>query len=125
MDNLPPLPRNPSTRYGAAPWGQEREFGELSRAGTRTRAAGGVEPRPPPLRAGTMPSPRAAIRWKFGKLVGFVRSTKMNKSITVDVPWFYQIPKYGVIVEKRMRLMAHDEYELCSQGDLVRASSPS
>ena len=72
-----------------------------------------------------MPSPRAAIRWKFGKLVGFVRSTKMNKSITVDVPWFYQIPKYGVIVEKRMRLMAHDEYELCSQGDLVRASSPS
>eukprot|EP00964_Phaeocystis_antarctica_P140956 scaffold105899_cov65-Phaeocystis_antarctica.AAC.1 len=28
-----------------------------------------------------MPSPRASIRYKFGKLIGFVRSTKMNKSV--------------------------------------------
>ena len=89
-----------------------------------------------------MPSPRASIRYKFGKLIGFVRSTKMNKSvrspeagltalrqckrvllrsqITVDVPWYYQLPKHGFIVEKKMRIMAHDEYELCKQGDLVR-----
>ena len=39
--------------------------------------------------------------------------------ITVDVPWFYRMPKHGFIVEKKMRLMAHDEYELCEQGDLV------
>jgi len=67
-----------------------------------------------------MPSPRASIRYKFGKLIGFVRSTKMNKSITVDVPWYYQLPKHGFVVEKRMRIMAHDEYELCEQGDLVQ-----
>ena len=37
----------------------------------------------------------------------------------MDVPWFYRMPKHGFIVEKKMRLMAHDEYELCEQGDLV------
>tara|TARA_B100000795_G_scaffold90504_1_gene65798 strand:- start:476 stop:673 length:198 start_codon:yes stop_codon:yes gene_type:complete len=40
--------------------------------------------------------------------------------ITVDVPWYYQLPKHGFVVEKKMRIMAHDEYELCEQGDLVR-----
>ena len=38
----------------------------------------------------------------------------------MDVPWYYQLPKHGFIVEKKMRIMAHDEYELCEQGDLVR-----
>lgn len=45
--------------------------------------------------------------------------------ITVDVPWYYQLPKHGFIVEKKMRIMAHDEYELCEQGDLVRCAAPS
>tara|TARA_B100000768_G_C11129047_1_gene310942 strand:- start:407 stop:664 length:258 start_codon:yes stop_codon:yes gene_type:complete len=44
--------------------------------------------------------------------------------ITVDVPWYYQLPKHGFIVEKKMRIMAHDEYELCEQGDLVRRAAP-
>mmetsp|Transcript_18173 Transcript_18173/g.37011 ORF Transcript_18173/g.37011 Transcript_18173/m.37011 type:complete len:104 (-) Transcript_18173:285-596(-) len=67
-----------------------------------------------------MPSPRPSLRYKFGKLIGFVRSTKMNKSITVDIPWYYRLPKHGHVVEKKMRIMAHDEYELCEQGDLVQ-----
>ena len=42
----------------------------------------------------------------------------------MDVPWYYQLPKHGFVVEKKMRIMAHDEYELCEQGDLVRRAAP-
>ena len=45
--------------------------------------------------------------------------------ITVDVPWYYQLPKHGFVVEKKMRIMAHDEYELCEQGDLVHRAAPT
>ena len=95
-----------------------------------------------------MPNAAPAIRYQLGKLVGYVVSTKMNKSvrlspstasagrtatltcylrsplwqITVNIPWLYKHPKYERVVTRRTKVMAHDEYELCSEGDMVRAS---
>ena len=95
-----------------------------------------------------MPNAAPAIRYQLGKLVGYVVSTKMNKSvslspataraetdgdahaprsavwqITVNIPWLYKHPKYERVVTRRTKVMAHDEYELCSEGDMVRAST--
>jgi len=67
-----------------------------------------------------MPNAAPAIRYQLGKLVGYVVSTKMNKSITVNIPWLYKHPKYERVVTRRTKVMAHDEYELCSEGDMVQ-----
>ena len=40
--------------------------------------------------------------------------------ITVNIPWLYKHPKYERVVPRRTKLMAHDEYELCSVGDMVQ-----
>ena len=58
--------------------------------------------------------------YPLGKFVGYVKSAKMDKSITVNIPYFWMHPKYNVPVRRKTRLMAHDEYELCADGDMVR-----
>jgi small subunit ribosomal protein S17 len=60
------------------------------------------------------------VRYPLGKLIGYVKSTKMDKSITVNIPYFWFHPKYNIPVRRRTRLMAHDEYEMCAEGDMVR-----
>jgi small subunit ribosomal protein S17 len=52
--------------------------------------------------------------------VGTVVSVKCAKSITVQYvyPKFY--PKYNKWVNRRRKLMAHDEEERCGLGDVVR-----
>lgn len=50
---------------------------------------------------------------------GRVVSNKMNKSITVLVERLIQHPVYGKYVRRSTRLMAHDENNICQEGDLV------
>jgi hypothetical protein len=38
----------------------------------------------------------------------------------VHIPWYWRHPKYGRILLKRTKLFAHDEFGLCSVGDMVR-----
>jgi len=52
--------------------------------------------------------------------VGIVTSSKMNKSITVEVERRVKHPKYGKFVKKTSKLTAHDEENKCDIGDLVR-----
>ncbi len=52
--------------------------------------------------------------------VGKVVSDKMNKTITVSVETKYKHPKYGKILSKSKKFMAHDETEQCGIGDTVR-----
>lgn len=52
--------------------------------------------------------------------VGKVVSNKMHKSITVMVERKVKHPMYGKFMTKSKKLMAHDENNECTIGDLVK-----
>ena len=52
--------------------------------------------------------------------VGIVTSSKMNKSITVEVERRVKHPKYGKFVKKSSSFVAHDEKNECAEGDTVK-----
>lgn len=52
--------------------------------------------------------------------VGVVVGTKMKKTVTVLVERQVRHPLYKKIVKKRKKFLAHDEYEKCKLGDMVR-----
>ncbi len=52
--------------------------------------------------------------------VGKVVSNKMDKSITVAVERRLRHPLYGKFIKKTMKLHAHDENNVCSEGDVVK-----
>jgi len=54
---------------------------------------------------------------------GRVVSNKMDKSITVLIERRVKHPRYGKIIKRSTKLMAHDENNECQQGDLVTISS--
>ena len=51
--------------------------------------------------------------------VGVVVSNKAEKTIVVAIQTRYQHPKYGKILIKTKRYMAHDELNSCNSGDIV------
>jgi len=53
-------------------------------------------------------------------LMGIVTSTKNAKSITVMVQHDKFFPKYNKVLKRRRKVMAHDEEEAGTVGDLVR-----
>jgi len=71
---------------------------------------------------GRLPSWAAgnAVKYKLGRLVGYVLSNRMSKTVVVSVPWLYKHPKYIREVPRRTKYFAHDEHELCQIGDMVR-----
>lgn len=60
---------------------------------------------------------------KTHTIKGRVVSNKMNKSITVLVERLVPHPIYGKYVRRSTRLMAHDEDNVCQEGDLVLLAS--
>src|SRR5579862_3767147 len=52
--------------------------------------------------------------------VGIVTSTKMQKTIVVEVGRRVAHPVYKRIVTKRSKFMAHDEHGKAHEGDMVR-----
>lgn len=50
---------------------------------------------------------------------GKVISNKMEKSISVIVERIVPHPIYGKYIKKSSKLMAHDENNLCNEGDTV------
>ena len=50
---------------------------------------------------------------------GKVISNKMEKSISVIVERIVPHPIYGKYIKKSSKLMAHDENNLCNEGDIV------
>src|SRR5437773_12181554 len=52
--------------------------------------------------------------------VGIVTSTKMQKTIVVEVRRRVAHPVYKRIVTKRSKFMAHDEHGNAQEGDMVR-----
>ena len=53
-------------------------------------------------------------------IIGIVISTKCAKSITVQYQHPKFISKYNATISTRRKVMAHDEDEICEDGDLVR-----
>jgi len=53
-------------------------------------------------------------------LTGKVISNKMDKSITVLIERRVQHPIYGKFIRKSTKLHAHDEKNVCKEGDIVK-----
>jgi len=53
-------------------------------------------------------------------LTGVVMSDVNDKTVIIKVERRFSHPKYGKMVRKSKRLMAHDKDNLCSVGDTVR-----
>lgn len=52
--------------------------------------------------------------------IGVVVGSKMKKTVTVMVERQVRHPLYKKIVKKRKKFLAHDEYEKCKLGDMVK-----
>lgn len=55
-----------------------------------------------------------------GVVSGKVISNKMDKSITVLIERQIRHPMYGKQVRRSTKLKAHDENNVCQEGDIVR-----
>lgn len=60
---------------------------------------------------------------KLRTLVGRVVSNKMDKTVTVLVERVVKHPVYGKYIKRSTKLMAHDEQNLCKEGDIVSITS--
>ena len=52
--------------------------------------------------------------------VGLVVSNKMDKTITVAIERRMQHPLYKKVIRRTKKFHAHDEKNVCNEGDLVR-----
>lgn len=59
-------------------------------------------------------------------LTGSVVSNKMNKTISVQIPRTVKHPLYEKYLRRSTKVLAHDENNECSEGDIViiEASRP-
>ena len=51
--------------------------------------------------------------------VGKVVSNKMNKTIVVAIEDNVKHPKYGKVIKRTVKFKAHDENNVCNEGDTV------
>ncbi|MEE9617385.1 MAG: 30S ribosomal protein S17 [Anaerolineae bacterium] len=54
------------------------------------------------------------------QLVGRVMSDKMDKTVVVRVERLVRHPRYGKVLRRAKKYKAHDEWNRCHVGDLVR-----
>ncbi len=52
-------------------------------------------------------------------LTGKVVSNKMDKTITVSIERMVTHATYGKILRRRSKIKAHDENNVCNEGDIV------
>ncbi len=56
---------------------------------------------------------------KTRTLTGKVVSNKMDKTITVSIERMVTHATYGKILRRRSKIKAHDENNVCQEGDIV------
>ena len=56
-------------------------------------------------------------------ITGKVVSNKLDKTITVLVERVVKHPVYGKYIKRSSKMMAHDEENVCSEGDVVAITS--
>ncbi len=60
------------------------------------------------------------MRERRKRLVGSVVSDKMDKTVVVKVERLQRHRLYGKVVKKSKKFKAHDAYDSCQVGDIVR-----
>lgn len=60
---------------------------------------------------------------KLRTITGRVVSNKMDKTITVLVERVVKHPIYGKYIKRSTKMMAHDEQNICREGDVVSITS--
>jgi small subunit ribosomal protein S17 len=60
---------------------------------------------------------------KLRTITGRVVSNKMDKTITVLVERVVKHPVYGKYIKRSTKMMAHDEQNICQEGDVVAIAS--
>lgn len=60
---------------------------------------------------------------KVRTITGRVVSNKMDKTITVLVERVVKHPVYGKYIKRSTKMMAHDENNVCQEGDVVSITS--
>lgn len=60
---------------------------------------------------------------KIRTITGKVVSNKMEKTVTVLVERMVKHPIYGKYIKRSTKLMAHDENNICQEGDIVAITS--
>ena len=60
---------------------------------------------------------------KLRTITGRVVSNKMDKTITVLVERVVKHPVYGKYIKRSTKMMAHDEQNVCMEGDMVAITS--
>jgi len=56
-------------------------------------------------------------------ITGRVVSNKMNKTVTVLVERLIKHPVYGKYIRRSTKLFAHDENNVCNEGDVITITS--
>jgi small subunit ribosomal protein S17 len=60
---------------------------------------------------------------KLRTITGKVVSSKMDKTVTVLVERVVKHPVYGKYIKRSTKMMAHDEQNVCQEGDKVSITS--
>lgn len=60
---------------------------------------------------------------KLRTITGKVVSNKMDKTVTVLVERVVKHPIYGKYIKRSTKMMAHDEQNVCQEGDVVSITS--
>jgi small subunit ribosomal protein S17 len=60
---------------------------------------------------------------KLRTITGRVVSSKMDKTVTVLVERVVKHPVYGKYVKRSTKMMAHDEHNICQEGDMISITS--
>jgi small subunit ribosomal protein S17 len=60
---------------------------------------------------------------KLRTITGKVVSNKMDKTVTVLVERVVKHPVYGKYIKRSTKMMAHDEQNVCQEGDMVSITS--
>ena len=56
-------------------------------------------------------------------MIGIVKSSKMDKTVVVDVQYNILHPLYKKYIKKSKKFKAHDEKNECNEGDTVKIES--
>lgn len=60
---------------------------------------------------------------KIRTITGRVVSNKMDKTVTVLVERLVKHPVYGKYIRRSTKLFAHDENNVCNEGDVISITS--
>jgi small subunit ribosomal protein S17 len=64
-------------------------------------------------------APTEVVEKGARKLTGKVVSTKMQKTVTVEIERLIRHEPYGKFIRRTTKLLAHDENGQCGEGDVV------